>query len=80
MPLSKTEAKTMNYLSDQDESVFPAEIAIAINVRRRTIYDTIKSLRDKGIVEEIKRGGMNFYKLKEGWKEIVKAAKKINNP
>lgn len=76
MPMSKTEAKVINYLYTQGQDLrYAAEIAKELNIKKRTIYDTLDSLKRKGIVEEQLRGQMKFYKLSDKWRDIAEAAK-----
>jgi len=76
MSLSKTEAKVINYLYAQGQDLrYAAEIARELNIKKRTIYDTLDSLKRKGIVEEQIRGQMKFYKLNDKWRDVAEAAK-----
>jgi sugar-specific transcriptional regulator TrmB len=76
MPLSRTEARVIDYLYSQSQgSKYAAEIARELKIKKRTIYDTLESLMSKGIVEEQLRGQMKFYKLTDKWKDVAEAAK-----
>lgn len=76
LPLSSTEAKVIDYLYRcAEETRYAAEIARELKIKRRTIYDTLDSLEEKGIVEKRLRGRLKFYKLTDKWMEVAKAAK-----
>ena len=74
MPLSKTEAAAINYLYKYGQEYrYAAEIARESKVKKRTIYDSLDSLEEKGIVQKQLRGHMKFYKLTEKWTSVVKS-------
>lgn len=77
LPLSESEAKVMNYLYKcNNEPKYAAEIARALGIPRRTIYDTLESLKKKGIVEEVEKKGIHtFYRLSKKWFGVAEAAK-----
>ncbi|RLE42488.1 hypothetical protein DRJ16_04795 [Candidatus Woesearchaeota archaeon] len=77
LPLSESEAKVMNYLYKcKNEPKYAAEIARALGIPRRTIYDTLESLKKKGIVEEVEKKGIHtFYRLSKKWFDVAEAAK-----
>jgi len=75
-PLSKTEARIINYLYEHDEkTLYAIEIAKALDLNKRTVYRSLESLKRKGIVEEEIRGRMKFYRLSKKWFDVVKTAK-----
>lgn len=76
MPISKTEARIINYLyKNKDKELYPAEIVKELNIPKGTAYRSLESLEDKKIVEKVTKGRMKFYKLEENWTEIAEAAK-----
>lgn len=76
MPISKTEARIINYLyKHSDEGLYPAEIARELKIVKRTIYDSLDSLEQKGIVKKQTKGRMQFYTLDNKWKDVAEAAK-----
>lgn len=76
MPLSKTEAKVIDYLYTHGQDLlYAAEIAGKLNIKKRTIYDALDSLKRKGIVQEQLRGQMKFYRLSEVWRNVADAAR-----
>jgi DNA-binding transcriptional ArsR family regulator len=76
MPISKTEAKIINYLyKHNDEGLYAAEIARQVKVARRTTYESLDSLEKKGILKKRLVGKMKLYSLDEKWKGVAEAAK-----
>lgn len=76
MPISKTEAKIINYLYEHsDEGLYAAEIARELKIVKRTIYDSLDTLEQKGVVRKQIRGRMRFYTLDNKWKDVAEAAK-----
>ena len=76
MPLSKTEAEVINYLYTQGQELrYAAEIAKKLNIKKRTIYGALDSLKQKGIVEEQRKGQMKFYRLSDKWRGVAEAVK-----
>lgn len=79
MPMSKTEAKIVNYLYEHsDEDLYAAEIARELKIVKRTIYDSLDSLEQKGVVKKQVRGRMRFYTLNNKWKDVAEAAKIVS--
>jgi len=76
MSLSKTEAKIINYLYQHGQEYrYAAEIARDLGIKRRTIYDSLDSLEQKGIVRKQSRGRMRFYTLGDKWRDVTEAVK-----
>lgn len=78
MPITKTEAKIINYLYGHcDEGRYAAEIAREVGIVKRTIYDSLDSLEEKGLIRKQNRGRMRFYTLDNKGMDIAEAAKLV---
>lgn len=74
--MSKTEAKVVNYLYQRGQEYrYAAEIARDLEIKRRTIYDSLDSLEQKGVVQKQLRGRMRFYTLSDKWRDVTEAVK-----
>jgi len=76
LPVTKTEAEIINYLySHRDRTPYAAEMVKDLKAPKRTVYRSLDSLEEKGIIEKELRGRMKFYKLVDQWIDVVEAAK-----
>jgi predicted transcriptional regulator len=78
LPLSKTESKVINlYFIQENKPQYYGEVARSLSIPERTAYEALKTLTEKGIIEEITDTRPQEYRLTKHWYDVAKAAKAI---